>query len=453
MFADLPAVAPHPLDQAALAYHWPAWARPNQIPPEGDWDVCVFLAGRGWGKTRVGVEWLRAGIAAGTIKRAAIIASTAADARDTIVQGESGILQTSPPWFRPKYEPTKRLLTWPNGGEAHLYTSEEPDHLRGPQHDAALCDELAAWANLRETWDNLHFGLRLGKHPKVVVTTTPRPLATLRQIVTAQRTIVVKGHTKENASNLARPFLARIQQYEGTALGRQELEAEILDDRQGAVFHGDWIRKVRKDPPPFVRVVVAIDPAMTVGGDETGIVIAGLTPEGIVWILEDLSGRHTPDAWASLAIDAYDRWKADAIVYESNRHGEMPITVIRSSLKLAKRAPHSIRISRVHASRGKATRAEPVAALYEQGRILHVQGLDLLERQMVAWIPGPSGRDDRRANDRIDAMVWAVFDLACGADHGSIRDGFKEALAATQSFARGGSIGMALAIGGEDEDD
>jgi phage terminase large subunit-like protein len=320
------------------------------------------LAGRGFGKTRCGAEWVRANVcgatplAAGAHRRVALVAETAADARDIMVEGESGLLAVHPKTFRPNYEPSKRRLTWPNGATATLFNAVEPDQLRGPQHDLAWADELAKWRYAQATWDQMQFGLRLGARPRQCVTTTPRPIKTLKTILEDPNTVITRGASYDNFANLAPAFIERIvRRYEGTRLGRQELNGEILEDTPGALWTRAMIEALRvEEAPELVRVIVAIDPAASSNAesDETGIVVAGLGADGHGYVLEDLSLRGTPDAWGRAAVAAYGRWHADRIVGEVNNGGEMIEHVIRTVDPTA-----SYRA--VRASRGKAVRAEP----------------------------------------------------------------------------------------------
>lgn len=385
-------------------YDWRGrWARPDQLPPDGDWRVWLLLAGRGYGKTRTGAEWAREQVEHHGRRRLALVAPTAADARDVMVEGESGILAIAPPWNRPLYEPSKRRLTWPNGAVATTYSADEPDRLRGPQHDAAWCDELAAW-KYPEAWDMLMFGLRLGSDPRAVVTTTPKPVRIIRELLAAPTTVVTRGSTFDNAANLAPAFLAQIvAKYEGTRLGRQELLAELLDDVPGALWQRGQLDTLRrKAAPDMARIVVAIDPAMTSGedADETGIVVAGKGVDGHGYVLADLTCRLSPDGWARRAIEAARRYQADRIVAEVNNGGEM----VEHTLRTVER---SIPYKAVHASRGKRVRAEPVAALYEQGRVHHVGGFPELEDQMCTFVPDTFDGSP----DRVDALVWALSEL------------------------------------------
>src|SRR5271170_7698324 len=281
----------------ALLYDWTFWARHSQLPPPGDWRVWLLLAGRGFGKTRTGAELMRARVTARTARRVALVAPTAADARSVMVEGESGILAISPEWDRPRYEPSKRRLTWANGAIATFYSADEPERLRGPQHDAAWCDELTSW-RYPEAWDMLMFGMRLGADPRTVVTTTPRPAKLIRDLVRDPICVVTRGSSYENRGNLAPAFFEQIiRKYEGTRLGRQELEAELLEDTPGALWSHASIEASRlRSAPQMTRVVVAIDPAVTSGdeADETGIVVAGKDKNGHGYVLADMSGRYPP---------------------------------------------------------------------------------------------------------------------------------------------------------------
>lgn len=384
------------------------WARPSQLEPPGDWNVWLVQAGRGFGKTRIGSEWVRERARLNPKARIAIVGATAADARDTMVEGESGVLAVSPPWFRPGYEPSKRRLTWPNGARATLFSAEEPDRLRGPQHTDAWADELAAWERDEDTWDQLQLGLRLGQRPRVVVTTTPRPTKLVKALAKDAGTFVTRGSTYDNRANLSRVFLDKITKaYEGTRLGRQELYAELLEDTPGALWTLTQLEALRvSKAPPLRRVVVAVDPSVsaTDNSDECGIVVAGIGDhDGHGYILADLSGVMSPHDWATKAVWAYHHFQADAIVVETNNGGEM----IELTIKTIDR---SVRVKSVHASRGKRTRAEPVAALDEQGSIHHVGVLKGLEDQMTTW----DATSASRSPDRVDARVWAITDLMLG---------------------------------------
>ncbi|MEI6065554.1 MAG: terminase family protein, partial [Pseudanabaena sp. ELA748] len=343
--------------------------------------------------------------------RIALVAATSADVRDVLVEGESGLLAIAPPHARPVYEPSKRRLTWPNGVIATTYSADEPDRLRGPQHDAGWCDELAAW-RYPDAWDQLMFGLRLGTDPRVVVTTTPRPTPLVRQLVRSPSTHVTRGSTYDNRANLAPAFFDQIvTRYEGTRLGRQELNAEILDDAPGALWSRAMLDGSRVDRAPLAlrRVVVAVDPAVTSteSSDETGIVVAGVGTDGHGYVIADHTGKYSPADWARLAVRLYREHKADRIVAESNQGGDMVAHTIRT---VDPGAP----VKLVHASRGKRTRAEPVVALYEQGRVHHVGVLAALEDQLCTWDASTS----EASPDRLDALVWALTDLVVAHAYG-----------------------------------
>ncbi|MFQ5774176.1 MAG: DNA-packaging protein [Kiloniellaceae bacterium] len=431
-----------------LDFDWRFWARPNQVAPAGDWTTWLVLAGRGFGKTRCGAEWVRAGVCGatplsrGTCRRVALVAETAADARDVMVEGESGLLAVHPPGFRPLYQPSKRRLTWPNGAVATLYNAVEPDQLRGPQHDLAWADELAKWRHAQATWNNLQFGLRLGARPRQCVTTTPRPIRTLTTLIEDPDTVITRGSSYENMANLAPAFIKRIiRRYEGTRLGRQELNGELLEDVPGALWTRARIDELRRrQAPEMKRIVVAIDPAAGSGetNDETGIIVAGLGADGHGYVLEDVSLRARPHAWGRAAVNAYRRWGADRIVGEVNNGGEMIEHVIRT-------VDPNVSYKAVRASRGKAARAEPVAALDEQGRVHHVGAFPELEDQMCALTVDPgsaagagpgsaagagpgsaAGAGFERAGagfspDRVDARVWALTELMLGPAPGEPR--------------------------------
>ena len=391
----------------ALEADWHHQARPAQLAPDGNWRVWLILAGRGWGKTRTGAEWVRSLVAAGC-GRVALVGATAADVRETMIEGESGILSISPNNDRPIYEPSKRRLTWPNGAIATSYSADEPERLRGPQHDAAWCDELATW-RYPDAWHQLRFGLRLGKNPRVLATTTPRPVKLIRDLVKreGQDVFVTRGITTENSQNLPAVYIEEMMaRYGGTRLGRQELLAEVLEDVPGALWQRDWIERDRVDrAPEFRRVVVAIDPAASSGedADETGIVVVGMGTDGRGYVIDDVSGRYTPHEWARHAISAYRQHKADRIIAEKHNGGEMVENTIRM-------IDPNVSYKAVHASRGKVTRAEPVAALYEQRRVSHVGSFPQLEDQLCNF-SSDIDRNRSGSPDRLDAMVWALTGL------------------------------------------
>ena len=396
-------------DLIDLAWNWYANARLDQIAPEGDWSTWLLLAGRGFGKSRTGAEWVRSKAMAG-IGPIGLIAPTAADARDVIVEGPAGILAISPPDERPLYEPSKRRLTWPNGVTASLFSADEPDRLRGPQHAICWLDELAAYSNPQAVWDMMSFGLRLGSNPQALITTTPRPIPLLRKLIDDSKTVLTRGSTRDNTNNLAPSFVDQIEaRYAGTRLGRQELEGEILEDTPGAL----WTRAVLDDAfsdepvPHLVRVVVAVDPSGSDGetGDSQGIVVCGVSRDNVGYVLADVSTRASPNVWARLVVEAFNRYGADRVVAERNFGGAMVEAVLRAA------APN-LPITLVTASRGKAVRAEPVAALYEQRRVKHIGSVSELEDQMVMMTA--SGFTGQGSPDRVDALVWAFTDLMVG---------------------------------------
>ena len=390
-------------EAAALLYDWRFWARPEQLAPAGDWRTWLVMAGRGFGKTRTCAEYIQSKAGGGACGRIALVGRTAADVRDVMVEGESGLLAIAPPWARPRYEPSKRRLTWPNGAMATTYTSEKPDQLRGPQHDGAWADELAAW-RYPEAWDQLMFGLRLGTDPRCVVGTTPRPTRIIKELVADSTTYVTRGSTFDNRANLAPAFINQIvKRYQGTRLGRQELYAEVLDDNPGALWRREQLESLMVTKAPALqRIVVAIDPAGSAqeGSDETGIVVAGRGVDGHLYVLDDLSLRGKPHAWAGQAVSAYHKYKADRIVAEVNNGGDMVEATIRT-------VDSSVPYKSVNASRGKVVRAEPVASLYEQKEAHHVGMFAELEDQLCQWEPLPGAESP----DRLDALVWAATEL------------------------------------------
>lgn len=367
------------------------------------------LGGRGLGKTWVGSNYTNE--LAQTVSRIALIGATAADVRDTMIEGESGILRTAPSWFRPTYEPSKRRLEWPNGAQASAFSAEEPERLRGPQFSFLWADELCAWQNAQAVWDMAMFALRIGDHPRWLFTTTPKPIKLLRELLAREGkdVTITRGSTFDNAANLAPPFLEAIRKrYEGTRLGRQELNAELLSDTPGALWQLDWLDRDRVEsaPPDLKRIVVAIDPAVSnnEGSDETGIIVAGIDADKHGYILEDLSGRYAPHEWAQRAVAAYRRHKADRIIAEKNNGGDMVENTIRM-------VSQSVSFKAVHASRGKVTRAEPISALYEQRKVHHVSGLTALEDQMCSFTSDFNRAQAGYSPDRVDALVWALTEL------------------------------------------
>ena len=407
-----------PAQIAVLPYLFDFWALPHQLPPKGDWRTWVIMGGRGAGKTRAGAEWVRTMVEGprpsipGHARRMAIVAETMDQAREVMVFGESGIMAVSPRDRRPEWIATRRLLVWPNGAQAQLFSAHDPESLRGPQFDAVWADELAKWRKGGDTWDMLQFGLRLGDHPKACVTTTPRRAAVLRDLLDLPSTVVTHAPTQANRANLAPSFIAEVEaRYGGTSLGRQEIEGVLLDDVDGALWRVDQLAGVQADHlPPCSRVVVAIDPPGTShkGSDQCGIIVAGVVVDGPphqwrAYILADLSmSAARPLDWAQAAVDGMRRFGGDRLVAEVNQGGDMVEAVLRQVDPL-------VSYRSVHASKGKIARAEPIAALYEQGRVHHARGLAQLEDQMCQMTT--QGYVGRGSPDRVDALVWALYDL------------------------------------------
>ena len=392
----------------ALLYDWDFNARPKQKLPPGAWQYWLILAGRGFGKTRTGSETVRSWIKKYPIVN--LIGATSDDARDIMIEGESGILAICPNHERPTYLAHKRQLVWPNGAKSLVFTADEPERLRGKQHMKIWLDELAAW-RYPESWDQAMLGLRLGDNPQAVITTTPKPTKLIKELASDKNTVITTGSTYENQTNLAPTFLATIvSRYEGTRLGRQELNAEILADNPGALWKRAQIDELRVTKAPALkRIVVAIDPAVTgnADSDETGITVTGLGSDDHGYLLADLSMRGTPEEWARTAVNAYHDWKADRIIGETNNGGDMIETVIRM-------VDRNVAYKAVHASRGKITRAEPISALYEQGRCHHVGFFPVLEDQMADYDPNTS----KYSPDRMDALVWGFIELMTEANVG-----------------------------------
>lgn len=395
--------SPHPDDPAYPGFH----ARPNQRPPAGTWARWVLCAGRGFGKTRTGAEWAIG--KARTQERGALVAPTAADARDTMVEGESGILACAPPTFRPVYEPSKRRLTYPNGAIQTLYSAAEPDRLRGPQQHYAWADELAAWKNMQYAWDMLQMGLRLGDRPQTAVTTTPRPLPLVKELVRSPRSVITRGTTYDNLHNLAETFRETVlDRYEGTTLGQQELYAEILDDLPGAWLKRSLIEQHRvtdpADVPELLLRVVAMDPAGTGLGDETGLIAGGWGSDGCTYLTHDWSEGLPPDAAARRAWAMFDQTEADVLVFEDNFGKGWVREVLERVWRESHPGPGNPPLAEIHASAGKQLRAQPTAMRYEQGRVRHVGVLDKYEDQATSWM---SEEADQRTKspDRVDAAV------------------------------------------------
>jgi phage terminase large subunit-like protein len=395
-----------------LLYEWERWARPSQLAPQDEWDGWLILAGRGFGKTRMGSEFVRQEVESGRSKRIGLVGETSADGKDVMVNGESGIIAASPPWFRPEFTASssngRPKLKWPNGAVATLYDAREPDQLRGPQHDLIWFDELAKYRYAEEVFDQAMFGLRLGANPRWVATTTPRPSKLLRMLLLQRGVRITRGKSDDNLSNLSSSYQRNvIDRYRGTRLGRQELDAEILEDVPGALWSRRSLDEGRvAGHPPLVRIVVAVDPAISSGetANENGIVVAGIDAQNTAYVIEDWTLRGSPDEWSRKAVAAYRKHEADCIVAEANQGGDMVAAVIKSVA--------DIPVKLVKATRGKYVRAEPISALYEQGRVHHVGSLVELEDQMISFTPErASDRSDGYSPDRVDALVWALTEL------------------------------------------
>jgi phage terminase large subunit-like protein len=400
-----------PRETEWLIEHWPFWARADQLAPRTGWTTWLVLGGRGAGKTRAGAEWVRGEVEAARAGRVALVGETFADVREVMIDGPSGLRALGPRDARPRYEASRKRLLWPNGAIAYAFSASEPESLRGPQFDAAWVDELAKWRYAEAAWDMLQFGLRLGEKPRQVVTTTPRPVPILKRLMAEGTSAVTRAATSANRANLAEAFFRSvIARYEGTRLGRQELDAELIEDNPDALWSRATIEAGRmRTAPPLARIVVAIDPPATSGekADECGIVVAGVTEDGRGVVLDDRSmGGLTPLAWASRAAKAFRDHEADRIVAEVNMGGEMAESILRQVMPAA-----PLRL--VRATRGKRVRAEPVAALYERGLVGHVGSFAKLEDQMCDYVPG-----EGRSPDRLDALVWALTDLMLDREAG-----------------------------------
>ncbi|WP_246035840.1 DNA-packaging protein [Aliishimia ponticola] len=394
------------------------WAFDHQLPPEGDWRTWVILGGRGAGKTRAGAEWVRAQVEGskpmdvGASRRMALVGETYDQVREVMIFGDSGILACSPEDRRPKWEASRKRLVWPNGAIATVHSANDPEGLRGPQFDAAWVDELAKWPKAQETWDMLQFALRLGEDPRVCVTTTPRNVSVLKQLLETPSTVTTHAKTEVNRANLASSFLEEVRaRYAGTRMGRQELDGVLLADAEGALWTSGGIEALRvATAPELDRIVVALDPAATNGAhsDECGIVVAGVTMDGApqdwrAYVLADATvSQASPTDWAKAAIRAMEQYGADRLVVEVNQGGQMVGEVVRQVDPL-------VPIREVRATRGKIARAEPIAALYEQGRVRHVGAFDTLEDQMVQMTV--RGFQGSGSPDRVDALVWALHEL------------------------------------------
>jgi len=407
-----------PEELRALPWLFEFWALDHQLPPEGDWRSWVILGGRGAGKTRAGSEWVRAQVEGarprqpGRARRVALVGETADQAREVMVFGESGILACSPPDRRPEWIAGRKMLVWPNGAQAQVLSAHDPDSLRGPQFDAVWADELAKWKRGEEAWDNIQFALRLGDAPQACVTTTPKNVAVLKGLLAQPTTVTTHAPTDANRANLADGFLDEVRRrFAGTRKGRQELDGVLLDDAEGALWTTRMIEAARGETMPALgRIVVAVDPPVsaTKKSDACGIVVAGVVMEGPpqdwqAWVIEDVTVQGvSPTEWARVAIAAMERHGADRLVAEVNQGGALVENLVRQINPL-------VPFRAVRAMQGKVLRAEPVAALYEQGRVRHLGGLVQLEDQMCQMTN--RGFAGKGSPDRVDALVWALHEL------------------------------------------
>lgn len=430
-------------------YNWEFHALPKQRMPLGQWKTWIFLAGRGAGKTKTGSETVRKLVRDHGYRSIGLIAPTAADARDVMVDGKGGssLLEITPPWEKLEYFPTKKRLVWGNGAVGATFSAEEPDRLRGPQSDLIWSDELAAWRYLQETWDQAQFGLRLGKNPKHIITSTPRPVSIIKNLAkvavpaeemtedSVEDVVITRGTTMDNAENLSPGFVqALIEKYEGTRLGRQELYAEILEDNPNAIFNQsdldmgkvertkgalrsrsevqfEFVMPQGPDSPQkfktgIIEIAIAVDPSMSadIESDETGIIVMGRDAKNHLYVFEDQSGIYTPNEWAEVVLGLYEKYDADTIVAEVNQGGDLVENTIRTVER--ERGMKRVNYRHVRASKGKIARTEPVGALAEQHRIHHVGDLPKLEEQLVEFAPGYE-----RSPDRLDAYVWGAHHL------------------------------------------
>ena len=402
---------------AAIHNSWKLWGRDAQRPPAGDWRTWMIMAGRGFGKTRAGAEWINHLAMNGDgAMRIALVAATIEEAGAIMVEGESGVLEVALRGEQPVWIPSRRRLTWPTGATAQLYSGASPDGLRGPQHHIAWCDEIAKWAHAEESWNNLQLGLRLGDHPRALITTTPRPTPLLRALVAADGVAVTRGATRDNIALSPAYLQAMDTLYAGTRLGRQELEGELIAEAEGALWSRAMIEACRVRVVPEVRrVVIGVDPPAGSAGDACGIVVVALGADGAAYVLADASVTGaSPEGWARGVADAAAEWHADRVIAEANNGGAMVESVLRA-------ADAGLPVTRVHAAHGKSARAEPVSALYERGVAHHVGAFPDLEDELCGLIRGGGYDGPRRSPDRADALVWAMSDLMLGKARGEPR--------------------------------
>ena len=404
---DLDKLSSIEIDARLLRLKWINLARPKQLTPKGDWSIWLILAGRGWGKTLTGAQDMAWFALNNPDSRLAIVAPTFADGRDTCIEGESGLLSIMDDKIIANYNRSLGEIVLHNGSRFKTFSADTPERLRGPQHHRVWCDELGSW-KYSETWDQMMFGLRLGEHPKVIVTTTPKPIPLIKDLLKRKDTHTTTGSTFENKDNLAEASLSQLKEkYEGTRLGRQELYAEVLEDVEGSLWSRDMIEssmvRYNEKLPSFKRIVIAVDPAVTANkrSDETGVVVCAEDFQGKYYILNDLSGKYSPDAWAKKVVEAYESYKADKVIAEVNNGGDLVERVVKT-------VDRNVNYKSVRATRGKFVRAEPIAALYEQKRVRHLNRFNLLEDQLCSYNPEITSQSP----DRLDALVWGLTELS-----------------------------------------
>ncbi|MDX2211058.1 MAG: terminase family protein [Sphingopyxis sp.] len=396
-------------DKSAADYEcdWSNWARPDQLPPPVDWAVWLLLAGRGFGKTRAGAEWVRAVALGRPGARIALVAETPAEARSVMVEGVSGLLNIGVPGERPEFESSLKRLLWPNGSVATLYGASDADSLRGPEHDFAWCDEVGKWPDAVTAWDNLMLTLRRGRGPQAIATTTPRGGPLLRRLVAETGVVVTRGRTQANRLNMDSGWVEAMERiYGGTRLGRQELDGELLEDAEGALWTRDLIERCRVAAAPDLRrVVVGVDPPASDGGDACGIIVVGKATDGKAYVLADHSvAAASPAEWARAVAAAAKAWQADRVVAEANQGGDMVVSTLLA-------ADVAMPVKKVHAVRGKVARAEPVLTLYQAGKAFHAGAFAAVEDELCGLIMGGGYQGPGRSPDRADALVWAMTEL------------------------------------------
>lgn len=393
-----------------LAERWYAWAHAGQLAPPGDWRVWLIRAGRGFGKTRAGSEWVSEWARADKHARIALVGATADDVAKVMIEGPSGVIAVARAGETVKWRASAGEVTFHSGAKGFVYSAEAPEKLRGPEHHAAWCDELAKWRRGDATWDNLTMGMRLGERPRIVVTTTPRPVKLMKRVMALSDCVETLGRTRDNP-HLPDSFVsAMIGEYGASLLGRQELDGELVEDVAGALWTRAMIERVRvKAVPDVTRVVVGVDPPVSIGGDACGIVAVALGADGFGYVLDDASVvGASPRGWADAVADCARRWGADKVIAEANQGGEMVRTTLQASSV-------AMPVTLVHASRGKVARAEPVAALYERSRVFHVGAFAALEDEMCGLVTGGGYEGPGRSPDRADALVWALTALMLGS--------------------------------------